>query len=441
MDPLPLIARLAAFPAGPALCRRGRVRRGVATLRRGWSPRAAAAHLADEEEEDSARAWSSCSTSVRRPRSHRPRGLGGGPRLPPPTCCPVPRALRGRARRVPRAPSGAPRGGRPRRPRLVPALDATPVREHLHAGTCTGSPRGSRRAVTCARWRPWRCTPSPSGTPRRSSWGTSGAGERGAPRACRLPGSRQRPGTHRARAPAGRPGATLEGRASHECRSRHPRRAEPRPPAGGAQPASTPMGPTQPLRPGSSLTAGRARDLFEDMVLSRSLDVAAREPQEAWPGLLHHLERGPRAERLRRCAAADGRPVLPALPIRRPDGAHAPAAPGARRSGTRCSPSAPPRRTRPAAAATRSGAAARPGSLPRPAPSPATCPRPGRLAQAAARLRSGGRPPAAGREPAHRLDQDAPSEMRRATTPRPSPASTPRAPCRKDNPVSDPLRL
>ncbi|MBC8403982.1 MAG: MFS transporter [Planctomycetes bacterium] len=32
----------------------------------------------------------------------------------------------------------------------------------------------------------------------------------------------------------------------------------------------------QPLRPGSSLTAARARDLFEDMVLSRTIDIAAR---------------------------------------------------------------------------------------------------------------------------------------------------------------------
>ena len=50
------------------------------------------------------------------------------------------------------------------------------------------------------------------------------------------------------------------------------------------QPASTLMGPTQPLRPGSSLTAARARDLFEDMVLSRSLDVAARELKKRGQG-------------------------------------------------------------------------------------------------------------------------------------------------------------
>lgn len=33
----------------------------------------------------------------------------------------------------------------------------------------------------------------------------------------------------------------------------------------------------EPLRPGSTLTPARARDLFEDMVLSRTLDIAARE--------------------------------------------------------------------------------------------------------------------------------------------------------------------
>lgn len=37
-----------------------------------------------------------------------------------------------------------------------------------------------------------------------------------------------------------------------------------------------PLAADEPLRPGSSLTAARARELFEDMVLSRSLDTAAR---------------------------------------------------------------------------------------------------------------------------------------------------------------------
>lgn len=39
---------------------------------------------------------------------------------------------------------------------------------------------------------------------------------------------------------------------------------------------SRPLAAQETLRPGSSLTAARARDLFEDMVLSRSLDTAAR---------------------------------------------------------------------------------------------------------------------------------------------------------------------
>ena len=50
------------------------------------------------------------------------------------------------------------------------------------------------------------------------------------------------------------------------------------------QPAARLMEPSAPLRPGSSLTAARARDLFEDMVLSRSLDVAARELKKRGQG-------------------------------------------------------------------------------------------------------------------------------------------------------------
>ncbi len=44
-----------------------------------------------------------------------------------------------------------------------------------------------------------------------------------------------------------------------------------------AQPADHRLGPDEPLRPGSGLTARRAIGLFEDQVLSRELDVAARE--------------------------------------------------------------------------------------------------------------------------------------------------------------------
>ncbi|MCP3920629.1 MAG: MFS transporter [bacterium] len=43
--------------------------------------------------------------------------------------------------------------------------------------------------------------------------------------------------------------------------------------AGGAEP----LAPEAPLRPGTTLTARRAVELFEDQVLSRELDVAARE--------------------------------------------------------------------------------------------------------------------------------------------------------------------
>ncbi len=44
-----------------------------------------------------------------------------------------------------------------------------------------------------------------------------------------------------------------------------------------AQPAATAANPDLPLRPGSGLTARRAVELYEDQVLSRQLDVVARE--------------------------------------------------------------------------------------------------------------------------------------------------------------------
>ena len=45
----------------------------------------------------------------------------------------------------------------------------------------------------------------------------------------------------------------------------------------GAAPSARALAPDEPLRAGSGLTAHRARELFEDMVLSRALDVASRE--------------------------------------------------------------------------------------------------------------------------------------------------------------------
>jgi 2-oxoisovalerate dehydrogenase E1 component len=42
-------------------------------------------------------------------------------------------------------------------------------------------------------------------------------------------------------------------------------------------PTEQPLGPDDPIRPGSSLTARRAVDLFEDQVVSRQVDRAARE--------------------------------------------------------------------------------------------------------------------------------------------------------------------
>jgi len=44
-----------------------------------------------------------------------------------------------------------------------------------------------------------------------------------------------------------------------------------------AAPAANLLGPDEALRPGSGLSARKARELFEDMVASRALDVAARE--------------------------------------------------------------------------------------------------------------------------------------------------------------------
>jgi 2-oxoisovalerate dehydrogenase E1 component len=46
---------------------------------------------------------------------------------------------------------------------------------------------------------------------------------------------------------------------------------------GSAAPAARLLGPDEPLRAGSGLVARKARELFEDMVASRALDVAARE--------------------------------------------------------------------------------------------------------------------------------------------------------------------
>ena len=44
-----------------------------------------------------------------------------------------------------------------------------------------------------------------------------------------------------------------------------------------AQPAARPLGPDERLSPNSTLTAGQARELFEDQLLSRALDVVGRE--------------------------------------------------------------------------------------------------------------------------------------------------------------------
>jgi len=44
-----------------------------------------------------------------------------------------------------------------------------------------------------------------------------------------------------------------------------------------AEPAAVPLEPDAPLRPGSTLSARQAVELFEDQVLSRALDVASRE--------------------------------------------------------------------------------------------------------------------------------------------------------------------
>ncbi|MEZ6017662.1 MAG: thiamine pyrophosphate-dependent enzyme [Planctomycetota bacterium] len=51
-----------------------------------------------------------------------------------------------------------------------------------------------------------------------------------------------------------------------------------------ARPAARLLGPEEPLRPGTTLTARVARALFEDMLLSRILDVAARELKRTGDG-------------------------------------------------------------------------------------------------------------------------------------------------------------
>ena len=45
----------------------------------------------------------------------------------------------------------------------------------------------------------------------------------------------------------------------------------------GAEPATRRLGSDEPLRPGTSLSARKALEIFEDQVLSRTLDVVARE--------------------------------------------------------------------------------------------------------------------------------------------------------------------
>ena len=51
-----------------------------------------------------------------------------------------------------------------------------------------------------------------------------------------------------------------------------------------AVPAARLLAPDEPLRPGSRLTARLAREVFEDMLLSRALDVAARELKRTGDG-------------------------------------------------------------------------------------------------------------------------------------------------------------
>ena len=59
------------------------------------------------------------------------------------------------------------------------------------------------------------------------------------------------------------------------------------------------IGRTDPLRAGSGLTARKAIELFEDQVLSRQLDVAARELKKTNRSF-YTIGRRPRAERGRR---------------------------------------------------------------------------------------------------------------------------------------------
>ncbi len=89
------------------------------------------------------------------------------------------------------------------------------------------------------------------------------------------------------------------------------------------------LAPTDQLQPGSSLTAIQALALFEDQLRQPRARRRRARAEEDGPQLLHHLERGPREQRGPRRAAADRRPVLPALPLGRiHDGARAPSCPG-----------------------------------------------------------------------------------------------------------------
>jgi 2-oxoisovalerate dehydrogenase E1 component len=70
-----------------------------------------------------------------------------------------------------------------------------------------------------------------------------------------------------------------------------------------AAPAPRQLAPDEPLRPGSSLSARAAVELFEDQLASRALDVEARELKKSEPQLLHDRQRGPREQRRARRAA------------------------------------------------------------------------------------------------------------------------------------------
>ena len=94
-----------------------------------------------------------------------------------------------------------------------------------------------------------------------------------------------------------------------------------------AEPAARRLAPDAPLRAEGGLTAGAAVALFEDQLTSRQLDVVARELKKTNRSFYTIGSAGHENNAVRRRAAANRRPGVPPLPLRRVhDGPRSPAA-------------------------------------------------------------------------------------------------------------------